>query len=144
MYCKYPKFCKAAFRKTLTQMKLGSTRDIYLNIWRRGLAKVSFLNLLEEGNLPQMFSSACKLLKREASFGNIQECFKKDLPRIPVNANRKDHMHIETKLRHKMASKIKSNGFNFWYLKSLSKKRYQSHHDFLSFNFFFSYYSSML
>ena len=40
----------------------------------------------------QMFSYACNLLKMDASSTDFQQCFKKYLPRNPINTSRSDQI----------------------------------------------------
>ena len=64
-----------------------------------------------------MFSYACNLLKMDASSADLQQCFKKYLPRNPVNAS--SYISLPSKLHHK----IHRNKADFSSIEIRSKKK---------------------
>ena len=63
-----------------------------------------------------MFSYACNLLKMDASSTDFQQCFKKYLPRNPVNTS--SYISLPSKLHHK----IHRNKADFSSIEKRSKK----------------------
>ena len=64
-----------------------------------------------------MFSYACNLLKMDASSADFQQCFKKYLPRNPVNTS--SYISLPSKLHHK----IHRNKADFLSIEIRSKKK---------------------